>query len=149
MPVARYFLIVGGLLLGLLFIADACMSTLPLAERADSNRAVIRIHSEMKLPERVVFDTALATIVSPQTGSAESNPANPVTTATHVPATAREALAQLQPTDGIRRQHSDTAGREVKLQHQRKPPRKRAVPREFLMARQPQFGWFGSNSWWR
>jgi hypothetical protein len=69
--------------------------------------------------------------------------------ATDVPATARDALAQLQPTDGIHRQHSDTAGREVKLQNQRKPPRKRAVPREFLMARQAQFGWFGYNNWRR
>jgi len=37
MPVARYFLLVGGVLLALLFIVAACMPTLPVAESTGSN----------------------------------------------------------------------------------------------------------------
>ena len=62
MPLARYFLYVGGVLLTLVFILDACLtSQLPAIERSHANSPVIRIHSDRKWPERIVFDTALPT----------------------------------------------------------------------------------------
>ena len=65
MPLARYFLYVGGVLLTLVFILDACLtSKLPEIERSHANSPVIRIHSDRKWPERIVFDTTLPTIVS-------------------------------------------------------------------------------------
>ena len=64
MPLARYFLYVGGVLLTLVFILDACLtSKLPVIERSHANSPVIRIHSDRKWPERIVFDTTLPTIV--------------------------------------------------------------------------------------
>jgi hypothetical protein len=62
MPLLRYFLFVGGSLLALLFIANAAYPTVPLPETLTSGSDLppIRIRSEQKLPERVVFDTSVA-----------------------------------------------------------------------------------------
>ena len=59
MPLARYFLFVGGVLLTLVFILDAWLTELPVMERSYANSPVVRIHSERKWPERIVFDTTL------------------------------------------------------------------------------------------
>jgi hypothetical protein len=67
MPLARYFLFVGGTLLALLFVFDAYMPS-PVVARAPVetiDRPVVRIHSAQKLPERIVIDTSIATIVPP------------------------------------------------------------------------------------
>ena len=63
MPLARYFLYVGGVLLTLVFILDACLTKLPVMESADVNSPIIRIRSDRKWPERIVFDTTPPTIV--------------------------------------------------------------------------------------
>jgi hypothetical protein len=146
MPLARYFLFVSGSLLALLLIVDACLPTLPVAGLANSNPVTIRIHSDLKWPERVVYDTSPATIVPKPIARAESKAADPATTVADVPAKAREAFAQLQPSDAVQLRPSDARKREVKLQHTRKPARKRAAPQEFLIARQPHFGWFGYST---
>ena len=71
MPVARYFLFVGGVLLALLFVVDA-FAPQQLAVAVASNGApsvdkyTVRIRSDQKLPERVVYDTSLPTIVPPK-----------------------------------------------------------------------------------
>ena len=57
MPLARYFLLVGGALLVVLLVAGACLPSLPVVEQVETQRTKIRIQTEMKLPERVVFDT--------------------------------------------------------------------------------------------
>jgi hypothetical protein len=58
----------------------------------------------------------------------------------------REAFAQLQRPDA--NQLPDPKKREPKLQRQRKKIAKRqAAPAARLVARQPQFGWFGNNMW--
>ena len=69
MLLARYFLSVGGVLLALLFIADAVAPKVPAAA-TDSNdlgidKAVIRIHTDRKWPEPVVFDTNIPTTIVP------------------------------------------------------------------------------------
>src|SRR3954452_4098236 len=61
MPLARYFLCAGGVLLALLLVLDASLPKSFTPERAHTNLPVIRIHSMEKLPERVVYDTALPT----------------------------------------------------------------------------------------
>ena len=66
MPVVRYFLLVGGVLLALLFLSNEVLPQLPAAERvaeAGPDKPVIRINSDRKWPERVVFDTNMPTIV--------------------------------------------------------------------------------------
>ena len=65
MPVARYFIIVGGTLAALLFTAGWCLPT-PPARFADQplavDRVIIRIKSAHKWPEKVVLDTSQPTI---------------------------------------------------------------------------------------
>ena len=68
MPIARYFIIVGGTLAALLFIAGWCLPT-PPARFADQplalERAIIRIKSAHKWPEKIVLDTSQPTIAPP------------------------------------------------------------------------------------
>ena len=77
MPLGRYFVFVGSLLLALLILADRYMPK-PINEpaRADVDRSIIRLHSSHKWPERIVIDTSLPTIVPPPTtNTAEISPA--------------------------------------------------------------------------
>ena len=48
-------------------------------ERSHVNSPVIRIHSDRKWPERIVFDTTLPTIVPAQTAIVEDRVASPAT----------------------------------------------------------------------
>jgi hypothetical protein len=67
MPLGRYFLSIGGLLLALLLAIDWLAPQPPAeAQRADVDRSTIRIHSTHKWPSAVVFDTTQPTIVSQQ-----------------------------------------------------------------------------------
>ena len=122
MPLARYFLYVGGVLLTLVFILDACLtSKLPDIERSQANSSVVRIHSDRKWPERIVFDTTLPTIVPAQTAIVEDRAASPATvTDAAVKERKREAFALMQPSDAKRLEPSDPGRRELKQKRQRK-----------------------------
>jgi hypothetical protein len=67
-PIARYFMFVGCTLVALLFIAEWCLPT-PPAMFADQSvaveRAVIRIKSAHKWPEKVILDTSQPTMAPP------------------------------------------------------------------------------------
>ena len=138
MPLARYFLFVGGVLLALLFISDLYLPKSPAAKRMDADLPAIpiRIHSDRKWPERVVYDTSLPTILP---AAAPTQVAVADTGATVPPkitdlsakAATREAFALVQPK---------------KPQRKRTIARQRAVP-VFLVAQRPQFGWFGRTTW--
>lgn len=141
MPLARYLYYVGGVLLALLLIGDAYLPKLPVADRANTISYIIRIHSDRKWPELIVYDTSLPTIAA-RVANMEESAAAPATIA---PAKAgeREAFAQLRPSDASQLQSSDPEKREPKLQRQRKIAKRRVAPPAFLLARQQQFGWFG------
>jgi len=68
LPVARYFIFVGGVLAVLLFIPGWLLPNVP-ATFADQSvaldRAVIRIKSAHKWPEKVILDTSQLTITPP------------------------------------------------------------------------------------
>jgi len=138
MPVARYFLLVGGVLLALLFLLNEVLPQLPVAERvaeAGPNKAVIRINSDRKWPERVVFDTNMPTIVPPIA------PALVAKAEAAVSAQARglQAFAQLKP--------SEPRKPEPKPQHKRKIAKTRVAPPMVVVAQQPRFGFFGNDTW--
>jgi hypothetical protein len=143
MPVARYFFFVGGALLALLLLLDA---VLPKSPAVDSTEAaidppVIRIHSDRKWPERVVFDTSIPTIVPVQTAKTEAVVPVPTTTVADVSAKARvrEAFAQLRP--------ADVKKPEPKPQQKRKIAKRRVAPPTVLVAQHPRFGFFDNNTW--
>ena len=147
MPLARYFLFVGGVLLALLFIADACLPKLPVAERIIADLPVIRIHSDRKWPERVVFDTRLpAVALTPIVNAAANVPASATFADVPDKAQAREAFAQLQPTDAPQLQKPELKKPHPATQRKRKIARKRGGPPMILVARHQSFGWFG-NIW--
>jgi hypothetical protein len=75
MPLRHYFLFVGGALLILLFATDWVVPQ-PKGERVKSEvkLPVIRIHSDRKGPEAVVFNTTEPTFMSPVEQDREATP---------------------------------------------------------------------------
>ena len=148
MPLARYFLYIGGVLLTLVLILDACLTRLPVMESPHVNSPVIRIHSDRKWPERIVFDTTLPTIVPAHAAIVEDSVASP---ATVIDASVKErkhvAFALMQPSDAKRLAPSDPGRRELKQQRPRKIVKRHVTPRSVLVWRQPQFSWFGNTIW--
>jgi hypothetical protein len=142
MPLARYFFYLGGVLLALLFVVDAYLPKLPVAHWADKVSHNIRIHSDQKLPERIVYDTSLPTITPPQIARTEQSAAARATIASAKPRQ-EEAFTQLPPSAANQLQSSDSKRREPKLQRQRKNTKRHAPPPMLLVARQSRFGWFG------
>jgi hypothetical protein len=72
MPLGRYFTLVGGALLALLFFADWYMPELSAQpNRADVDKSIIRIHTMHRWPDAIVFDTSLPTISPPPVIAAE------------------------------------------------------------------------------
>ena len=140
MPVARYFLFVGGVLLALLFALDAfAPQQLAVADNTapSINKTVVRIRSDQKLPERVVYDTSLPTIVPPAA-------ATQIAADVGAQAQVRDTFAQFVPAEA------------KKLEKQPEPqaPRKRKIAKirpaqPMRVAQQPHFGFgfFGSNTW--
>lgn len=145
MPMARYFLWIGSVLLALLFIADACLPKLPVGRVTDTPNHVIRISSERKWPERIVFDTSTPMPVV----AAAANPdhVDPVQrTDVVTPDRAREALAQLQAPDVIQMQASGS--KKPDAQRQRKIAKRHVARPTLRFARSSQYGWFGGRMWW-
>ena len=148
MPLARYFLCIGGVLLTLVFILDACLAKLPVMERAHVNSPIIRIHSERKWPERIVFDNTLPTTVPAQTAIVEDRVSSTATVAdVAVKEREREAFALMQPSNAKRLEPFAPGRRELKQQRQRKIAKRHVITRSLLVARQQQFGWFGNIIW--
>jgi hypothetical protein len=144
MPLARYFLFVGGVLLALLFVVDAVLPALPVADRSDTgvDKSVIRIHSDRKWPERVVFDTNIPTIVPAQTAKAEAvvpAPAPTIVADVSAKTRVREAFAQFVPPDPKKP--------EPKLQRKRKIVKNRVAPPMVVVAQQRRFGFFDNGAW--
>jgi len=141
MPVVRYFLFVGGALLALLLALDAFA---PQQVAVASNTApgvdktVVRIRSDQKLPERVVYDTNLPTIVPPaptvQAAAAPVVPNAEATAQTRV----RDTFAQFVPAESKKL--------EPQVQHKRKVAKVRANP-AVRVAQQSPFGFFGGPGW--
>jgi hypothetical protein len=150
MPVARYFLVVGGVLLALLFALNA-FAPAPQQVAVASNSApsidktVVRIRSDQKLPERVVYDMSLPTIVPPVAKTLVA--AAPVVPVADLNAQARmrDTFAQFVPAEA----------KKPEKQIEPQAPRKRRVakvakPRStqpLQLAQQQHFGFFGNNTW--
>jgi hypothetical protein len=104
MPLARYFVFAGGGLMALLFVADffspKAVAESGIHSAGPVDKTTLRIRSEQKLPERIVFDTTQRTIVpkAAQTAQAElpgPAPAPEITASARV----RETFAQFSPAE--------------------------------------------------
>ena len=143
MPVTRYFLFVGGALLALLFLIDGYVPSQALvaSHAAPSiDRNVVRIRSDQKPPERVVYDTSLPTIVPPASKvQVAAAPQPPVAMDITVEARARETFAQFVPAEAKKSEPLAPRKRKVARSYSSPPP--------VRVAQQQHFGFFGNNTW--
>jgi hypothetical protein len=159
MPIARYFLFVGGVLLALLLAVDALFPQhAVVASRGASSvdKTVVRIRSDQKLPERVVYDTNLPIIVPPPAVTAQVKapvvaPSTPAAAAASADATAqarvRETFAQFVPAEA--KKPEPQAQRKRKVAKSRPaPPMQIAQQPQMRVAQQSHFGgFFGGSNW--
>src|SRR5579862_3521594 len=105
MPLLRYFLYVGGALLSLILILNVVLPQEPLAANLTSATELppVRIQSDRKLPERIVFDTSSTVSTAPVPVLVPSKvaaapapaPVPAITVEMSAKARVREAFAQL------------------------------------------------------
>ena len=148
MPVARYFLFVGAALLALLFALDAFVpQQVAVASNAapSIDKTVVRIRSDQKLPERVVYDTSLPTIVPPAAKTrVAAVPVAPLADPT-AQARVRDTFAQFVPADAKKL--------DKQIEPQAQAPRKRKIAKArppaqpMRLAQQQHFGFFGNSTW--
>jgi hypothetical protein len=154
MPVLRYFLFVGGALLALLLGANALLPQVPGADSLASSvdLPTIRINSDRKWPERVVFDTGQPTTAPVTIARVDVPVAAPAVTLASPKARVREAFAQLPLSEQIPAVAPvEPKKLVVKPQPKRKLAKARPVQQPIqqpvmLVAQQPHFGLFG-NTW--
>ena len=170
MPILRYFLYVGGALLSLLLVSNAVLPQVPLPSNltSASDLPPVRIHTERKLPERVVFDTSstvssapIPVIASQKVAQAPVSAAQPVAAAAPMAAPeisprarVREAFAQLPDDEDVSEPKMSEMAlvtvTEPKVISKSLPKRKVAAkPRTaqpmMMVAQQPRFG--QPNTW--
>jgi hypothetical protein len=156
MPIARYFLFVGGVLLALLLAVDALFpQQAVVASRGASSvdKTVVRIRSDQKLPERVVYDTNLPIIVPPPAVTAQVKapvvaPSTPAAASADATAQARvrETFAQFVPAEA--KKPEPQAQRKRKVAKSRPaPPMQIAQQPQMRVAQQSHFGFFGGSNW--
>jgi hypothetical protein len=144
MPLARYFVVVGGALVALLFVFDffspKASADSGIHSAGPVDKTTMRIRSEQKLPERIVFDTMQPTIAvkAAQTQTAQTTqaalpgpePAPEITAKARV----RETFAQFAPVEPKK---ADTTV------HKKKKTA-RAPGQPMHVAR---YGYFGTSTW--
>lgn len=153
MPLLRYFSLVGGVLIALLFILDAYLPKLSVPDKASDNLPFIRIHSDRKWPERIVYDTSHPPIVPTSVASPEVIIQAPKMMAEASAGPRKLEAFAMQPPSGEQLQASNTKTREPTARHRSKVVRKRPPMPRVAMARYlqfsqfRQFGWSGSGFW--
>ena len=156
MLVVRYFLYVGGTLVGLLLLCAALLPKPPVTDNtvaSASDVPAIRIHSQEKWPERVVLDTNAPMPASAKPVQAAAAPLPPQ-------AGVREAFAQLpngeakdQAVTGVKKPDPKPVRRKVARARQPYPPGyygyqgyygypQQYSQRRMQGAQQPRFGFF-------
>jgi hypothetical protein len=151
MPVARYFLFVGGVLLALLLAIDALVpqQAVVASQTAPSvDKTVVRIRSDQKPPERVVYDTSLPTIVPPTVTARVVAPSVPAVASADATAQARarETFAQFVPPEAKKPEPQVQRKRKIAKSRQA-PPMQFAQPPQMRVAQQSHFGFFGGSNW--
>ncbi len=162
MPLLRYFLYVGGALLSLILIANLVLpqEALPGTLTSAAQLPPVRIQSDRKLPERIVFDTSstVATapvpVLAPRKVAAVEAPA-PVAAVTpemSARARVREAFAQLPADQEVAAPKMDQMASVVvpapQMYKVKQAPKRVAAPRPYaarplaMVAQQPHFGSF-------
>ena len=141
MPLARYFLFVGGALMALLFAFDffspkavADVGT-QSASAATVDKSTLRIRSEQKWPERIVLDTTQQTIVPKAAQTQQAALPGPAPAPEITPtARVRETFAQFVPAEPKKP--------EAAAPKKRKVAKSSGQPMRFARS-----GFFGTSTW--
>lgn len=140
MPVARYFLFVGGVLLALLFVVNAIVPQEAVVagqgqglSSPDVGKTMVRIKSTQKLPERVVYDTNLPTIVPAQVNAVAAAVPS-ATGGASAQARVRNTFAQFIPPEKADAQKVAEA---KPAEQPAQAPKKRKVARYHARSQQP------------
>ena len=147
MPLTRYFLWVGGVLLTLLVAASAWLPKPPVAAETAEYLPPIRIHSDRKWPERIVFDTSAPKIETAPAAERVVDPPAPPPPSGVIRPDLRDALAQLQPRDAGQLQRHGAPTQAPKPAPRRRIARPRAAPPVQFVERRSPFGGFGPTIW--
>jgi len=144
MPVRGYFIWVGGVLLALLLVTDACLPSLPATTTAGTPPPLIRIHTDRKWPERVVYETSspMVRLVAAASPVDSGNSAQPAIA--NVAPNVRDGFAELRTTDA---RPSAANPKKLDARPQQRMARKHAARPMRLAARRVPFGWFGPTIW--
>ena len=162
MPLLRYFLYVGGALLSLILIANLVLpqEALPGTLTSATELPSVRIQSDRKLPERIVFDTSSTVAIAPVpvlpapkvAAVVAPAPAPAVNAAIPSKARVREAFAQLPPSEDVSEPKMDQMARVVvpapQMYKVKQAPKRVVAPRPYtarplaMVAQQPHFGSF-------
>ncbi|WP_043161336.1 hypothetical protein [Bradyrhizobium sp. Ai1a-2] len=170
MLVTRYFLYVGGALLALLYAVDALVpqdATTASHSAPGIDKSTVRILSAQKLPERVVFDTSLPTLVPPasaiQMAAAPLPPAPGAESSaaqTSTQSRARETFAQYVPAEGKKHEQPPKKHRVARARSYQPQAMYAGQPmymgqqpmfmgqRPMRVAQQSRFGFFGGGPGW-
>ncbi|MGY4479803.1 hypothetical protein [Bradyrhizobium sp. USDA 3364] len=143
MPVARYFLFVGGVLLALLFVVNVIVpqeTVVPgQGQSAISSpgvdKTMVRIRSTQKLPERVVYDTSLPTIVPAQVNAVAA--ATPLAPRESAQSRVRDTFAQFIPPEKADARKAAVVAEAKPAEPPAPAPKKRKVARYHPHAQQP------------
>ncbi|MFO1108277.1 MAG: hypothetical protein U1E61_03725 [Bradyrhizobium sp.] len=140
MPLARYFLFVGGALMALLFAFDffspKAVADSGIQAAGAVDKSTLRIKSDQKWPERIVFDTTQPTVVptaatqTAQTVQPGPEPAAELTATARV----RETFAQFVPVEP--KKPEATAAKK------RKAAKASGQPMRFA-----RYSYFGTSTW--
>ena len=144
MPLARYFVFVGGALTALLFAFDFFSPKAAADSGAQSaqtiDRSALRIRSEQKWPERIVLDTTQPTIMP--------NPAQtPTALAVQAALSGPEPAPEMTPKARVR----ETFAQFVPAEHRKGDT---TVAKKRKVAKAPgqpmriaRYGFFGTSTW--
>ena len=146
MPLARYFVFVGGALMALLFAFDF-FSPKAVADGGIQNastvdKSTLRIKSDQKWPERVVFDTTQPTIV-PKAAQTQPQPAPTVQAALPGP----EPAPEITPKARVRETFAQFAPVEPKKADTTAAKKRKTAKGSGQPMRIARYGFFGTSTW--
>jgi hypothetical protein len=144
MPLIRYFIVIGGALLALLFLADRYMDgPASAAAPAGPDVSIARIRSTQTWPEKIVFDTSVRQIPLSKV-VAVTPPSAPVTTAASTtPESTRQAFAMVTPPAVAPKQAAPAVpNKRVAERHRRGQPLRMPARGQTMFFNQPvSAGW--------
>ncbi|MBV8920251.1 hypothetical protein [Bradyrhizobium sp.] len=133
MPLVRYFVVVTGVLLAMLTVANWSLPSPPPlpSQETEVDKSTLRIRSEHKWPQKIEFDTAMHPFIAASAPRAVATAAPPAAAAPQKPAL--DALAQAKLPE------PEIAKPKSKMRTARRTPR--SAPRVVVAANPTAPGW--------